>query len=456
MSERTLVRVPAAWRGPAWWLAGVALAAAVFSADFTTGAEISFSFFYLVPIALATWSLGRAAGAVFAVACSAAWAAAYFLAGQFYSNPRIIYWNTAVELALFLTVALTLDSLRRGIAKRAALTERLEAAFRRLDQEFQVVGDIQRSLLPPAVPQPRGYAISVHYATSTSAGGDYYDFFEMPDGRLGVFVADASGHGPAAAVVMAIMRVLLHGTQEPLSPPERVLARLDTELATQTLKDQFATACYAILTPDTGEVEYAIAGHNPPLLLSVNESVVAEFENPSGPPLGLLPSPQFVRRCARLASGDTLLFYTDGLTEAANATGEFFGVERVRGLMIAYYDAPADVVRDRLIEAMGRHTGGRPQADDVTLVVVRAPLAPAQGDAADPTRLPGPPQAAQAAAPRTSSQLASRTASAAPASEAQSKSTPLNSSPPSLLLRLITPKTRPLCTTGTVMNDCEL
>jgi serine phosphatase RsbU (regulator of sigma subunit) len=372
VSERTLVRLPAAWRVPLAWLAALTLATAVFTADLASGTEVSFSFFYLVPIALSTWTLGRRAGVLFAFACAGAWATAYFLAGQFYSNPRIIYWNTAVELAMFLTVALTLDSLRRGIAKRAALTERLESAYRGLDREFAVVGDIQRSLLPAEVPQPRGLALAVHYATSTRAGGDYYDFFALPDGRLGIFIADVSGHGPPAAVVMAILRVLLHGERDALPFPERVLSTLNARLASHTLRGQFATACYAILTPATGEVEYALAGHNPPLRFSIAERVVTEFENPAGPPLGLFAEPSFERRLLRLGAGDTLVFYTDGLTEAANAVGEFFGVERVRELMLAYYDAAPDVLRDRIVEAVERHTGGGPQADDVTLVIVRA------------------------------------------------------------------------------------
>src|SRR5262249_27921953 len=158
--------------------------------------------------------------------------------------------------------------------------------------------------------------VAVHYAPSTRAGGDYYDFFPLPDGRLGVLIADVSGHGTPAAVVMAMMRVLVHSHVEPLHPPERVLTGLNRRLSRTILPVPFVTACYATIEQDEGRVDYACAGHNPPLLLRADRGDVEELSEGGGVPLGILPTRSYGRGTAWLAPGDTVLFYTDGLTEA--------------------------------------------------------------------------------------------------------------------------------------------
>lgn len=357
------------WRGFSIGLS-VALTFAVFAADYVTGAEVAFSLFYLIPIAIATWMVSRRAGALISLLCATAWVVSYMLTGSFYSHPAILYWNTGVELGFFLTFAFTLAAARRGVETERALIQRLEDAYRLLDDEMRKVGDIQRRLLPPTQ-RIAGYEVAVHYATSTRAGGDYYDFFPLPDARLGVLIADVSGHGTPAAVVMAMMRVLMHSDSAPLDPPERVLTELNRSLSRNILQGQFVTACYATIEEGTGRIEYACAGHNPPLLLRGDRGVVGEMSDGGGLPLGIEPAATYRRGIARLAPGDTVLFYTDGLTEAMDREGHMLGVERVVDLLAARRGADTRALRDALVDEVARHGGGGPLADDMTLVVIQ-------------------------------------------------------------------------------------
>jgi len=354
-----------------WMPLSFVLVGVVFSVDYVTGAEISVSFFYLFPVALATWMLGRWAGACISVLAAAGWAGASFMSGRYHSQPRIVYWNTAVEVAIFLVITFALAAVRNGLAKEQALKHELLTAYRRLDDEMRIVGEIQRTLLPESSPAAVGFQFATHYSTSARAGGDYYDFFRLSDGQIGLLIADVSGHGTPAAVVMAMLRALLHAAPWALTPPESVLLMLHRQLQGQTLHGQFVTACYATLDDTCRQLEYSIAGHNPPLLVRGGSGRIEELENPSGPPLGVFEAPEYTRRCTRLESGDTVLFYTDGLTEAMDGAGAMFGLERVKALLACHRAEPPTVLRDRLLDAMTRHAGGVVPSDDLTLILVR-------------------------------------------------------------------------------------
>jgi serine phosphatase RsbU (regulator of sigma subunit) len=369
------------------WLAlSLAIALVVFAFDYLTGAEISFSVFYLAPIVLATWFVAARAGYFFAFLSLAAWIVDYMHSGRAYSHPSIVYWNAAGEAGVFLTVAAVVRRVRSGVERQRRLTRRLQAGFERqrrlalrlrasyvsLDRELRTIGDIQKSLLPAALPEVPGYRLAVHYATSARSGGDYYDFFPLPDGRLGLLIADASGHSSPAAVVMAILRALMHTAPELSAPPDEVLAAVNGRLVRNVLPGQFATACYAVLDPAAHALEYSLAGHNPPLVVREAVDGVEEFTNSSGPPLGIFERCPFSRHGLRLGSGGTILFYTDGLTEARDAEGRFFGEERVRELLARHRRAGPEVIRDRLLAAAREFTGGAPPADDLTMVLLRA------------------------------------------------------------------------------------
>ena len=148
------------------------------------------------------------------------------------------------------------------------LRNQLGLAVKSLDREMQAVGEIQRSLLPETLPVIRGFELAAHYQTSARAGGDYYDFFQLDDGKWGLFIADVSGHGTPAAVLMAITHAIAHAQPHCQTPPATMLKYLNDRLAlAYTRGGTFVTAFYAVLDPAKRTLSYSRAGHNPPRLV---------------------------------------------------------------------------------------------------------------------------------------------------------------------------------------------
>jgi len=353
----------------AWLFGSVLLAVLAFLGDWLSGAEISFSAFYLIAIAVATWFAGRAAGLAISLLSALGWLAAYQLAGTFYTRPSILYWNVAMELGIFIAVTLTLAMVRSSLDHERLLAQRLELAWSRLDREMKRVGDLQRMLLPVATPRIPGFPIAVHYLTSTRAGGDYYDFIVLEDGRLGILVADASGHGAAAAVLMGMTRLVLHTSPEALADPARLLAHMNDRLQRAIPTGQFVTACYLLLDPGTAAIEYALAGHPPPIIART-QGTHEELVSRDGPPLGLFPDAAYSPEAGWLYDGDRLLLYTDGLIEAEDGAGRMPGVEWLRAALDGARALDPEALRDRLVAGIARHVGGAPPSDDVTLIVL--------------------------------------------------------------------------------------
>ena len=157
------------WRITRWLAAGTALTALVFAFDVATGSEFTVSLFYLVPVALVTWRTGRGWGIVFSIAAACAWLIASLWTGLDATHPQVLVWNTAAQAGFFAIIAWTLAAVRRGLDRERALAARLADSYRSLDRELEVVGEVQRSMLPAAPPVVPGIEIAVHYATSTRA-----------------------------------------------------------------------------------------------------------------------------------------------------------------------------------------------------------------------------------------------------------------------------------------------
>jgi sigma-B regulation protein RsbU (phosphoserine phosphatase) len=221
---------------------------------------------------------------------------------------------------------------------------------------------------PPSVP---GYSWETAYITSTRAGGDYYDFLRAPDGRVGIVVADASGHGAPAAVLMAMLRVLLHG--EPVAPgaPEKLLARVNGQLAGALAPGRFVTACVAWLEPFSGRIAYSLAGHPPPWIVRGGAHRPERLEACGGPPLGLFGDANYERGEALLWPGDTLVFHTDGLTEAMGPTRELYGESRLARSLAFADGQDLFSMRTALLASVDRHRAGAALSDDLSLLLVR-------------------------------------------------------------------------------------
>lgn len=348
----------------------VLLAGACF-ADLQTGYELSSSLFYIIPVAYAAWFTGRARGMGVAVMSAAAWLVCQRVGGMPFSRPGILFANAAAELAIYFGTAWTVSRVAADADLQRRLTAHANEAREALDREFLAVGQLQRGLLPRELPRMPGYAWEVHYATSTRAGGDYYDGFRLQDGRVGVVVADATGHGAPAAVLMAMGRALLGAQPSAMSHPAEVLERLNQQLGRMLPPGWFLTAAYLTLDPGSGRFEYALAGHDPPLIVRARDRSVAPLEDRAGLPLGPFPDRRYVAGEELLDPGDTLVMFTDGVTETMNASNELFGLERLRASLASTAAADLAEVQRELLVRLDRHAGGRPREDDTTIVLLR-------------------------------------------------------------------------------------
>jgi len=237
----------------------------------------------------------------------------------------------------------------------------------RIEQELQVARQIQQELLPESVPKLDGWPIATHYGPAREVGGDFYDFLKLEDGRLGLVVGDATGHGMPAALVMATTRGMLRAVVQSLDSPGEVLARVNEALAADIPPSTFVTCLYGILDPESGRFLYANAGHNLPCRRHNDQ---ADELRARGMPLGLMPGSAYEEKETVLEVGDSVLFYSDGLVEAHDPNGEMFGFPRLRRLVAEH--AEEGPLVNFLMEELYSFTGeGWEQEDDITLVTLR-------------------------------------------------------------------------------------
>jgi sigma-B regulation protein RsbU (phosphoserine phosphatase) len=252
------------------------------------------------------------------------------------------------------------------------LSDQLKEAYEAVDYEMKVVADIQRSLLPMRMPSIPTMSLAAYYQTSHRAGGDYYDFFPLPDGKWGILIADVSGHGTPAAVLMAVTHSLAHTHPGPATPPGHLLAHVNRHLASlyTAQSDTFVTAFYGIYDPAERSLTYASAGHNPPRLKRCVDGTLALLDGATGLPLGISPVETYRERTYRLAPGDRLVFYTDGITEAHDPHGEMFGLSRLDKVLESCAVGASDLL-ESVLAALKEFTSGQPAHDDRTLLVAK-------------------------------------------------------------------------------------
>jgi predicted ester cyclase len=204
--------------------------------------------------------------------------------------------------------------------------ERIE----RIEQELRVARTIQQASLPKEVPSLEGWQIYPLYRPAREVGGDFYDFFELKEGHLGIVVGDATGKGVPAALVMASARSMLRAVAQASDFPGDTLRRVNDQLATDIPPNMFVTCFYAILDPNSGSLSYANAGHDLPYL---HRNGAAEELRARGMPLGLMPGMGYEEKETILHAGEAALLYTDGLVEVHGPEGEMFGFPRLRALV---------------------------------------------------------------------------------------------------------------------------
>jgi serine phosphatase RsbU (regulator of sigma subunit) len=237
------------------------------------------------------------------------------------------------------------------------------------EQELRVARRIQQALLPKELPRLDGYELTAYYQPAHEVGGDFYDFLELEDGRLGLIVGDATGHGVPAALVMAnTQSVLRAGAQRGGYAPGQALAEANEVLFTYIPPNMFVTCFYGVLDPESGRLVYANAGHDLPYLRRGGD---ADELRARGMPLGLMPGMSYEEKEVVLEKAESVLFYSDGLVEAHDPKGEMFGFPKLRALVAERGEDHRSLV-DLLMEELYSFTGeGWEQEDDITLVTLR-------------------------------------------------------------------------------------
>lgn len=277
---------------------------------------------------------------------------------------------TAEDISRALLTSNLLAAANRNLDSLQTIS-RLHSQMRdQLDQ----VARVQQSLLPAMLPDIPGVEISTTYLTSDMAGGDYYDFFALPGGRWGVLVADVSGHGAAAATVMAMLHAILHayaplGDPQAAIDPAAVMEFANERLMAAGLEGAFVTAFFAVFDPISGEFVYANAGHPPPIIKAANGER-RELNLSASLPLGIDRPLNAVSVTATIGQQDTVIMYTDGITEAFSPGGVMFDVERLEAALDTCSGAP-DCVVESVHAALFAHVGAATRADDQTLVAMR-------------------------------------------------------------------------------------
>jgi serine phosphatase RsbU (regulator of sigma subunit) len=239
----------------------------------------------------------------------------------------------------------------------------------RLEHELQLAADIQRSILPDELPEVNGFSFGACILPARQIGGDFYDVFRIDGDMMGLLIGDVADKGVPAALFMARTHALIMAEADKCISAGKVIELVNRHITRMHKTTQFVTVLYGILNLKTRELNYARAGHEPPLVLTT-DARVERLPHSRGIPLGLMENIEIDQQSVVLSPGTTLLMYTDGMLDCRNANGEPFGLERIKQTLSGLVDLNAQRVCDLLLETLKNYQDGAKQDDDVALVAV--------------------------------------------------------------------------------------
>jgi sigma-B regulation protein RsbU (phosphoserine phosphatase) len=264
-----------------------------------------------------------------------------------------------------LTTLASVASIR--VENARLLEERFERE--RMERELELATEIQQSFQPSAPPVMDGYEFQGISFSCYEIGGDYYDFIRLHNSRMLIALGDVSGKGTAAALLMSSLHASIHGQVAARSPLPEIVRSVNEYLSENTPANRFVTLFIAELNPLDGTLKYINAGHNPPLIGRTDGSI--EQLGSGGFPLGIMPFAEYEIGETRLNSGEALVIYSDGVSEAANLKGEEFGMDRLSQVIQKNLAASASGLRDKVESSLSSFTQTAPAGDDITLVIVK-------------------------------------------------------------------------------------
>jgi serine phosphatase RsbU (regulator of sigma subunit)/pSer/pThr/pTyr-binding forkhead associated (FHA) protein len=264
-----------------------------------------------------------------------------------------------------LTTLASVASIR--VENARLLEERFERE--RMERELELATEIQQRFQPSAPPIMDGYEFQGISFSCYEIGGDYYDFIRLHNGRMLIALGDVSGKGTAAALLMSSLHAAIHAQVAARSPLDEIVRSVNEYLSENTPTNRFVTLFIAELNPLDGTLKYINAGHNPPLIGRIDGTV--EQLSSGGFPLGIMPMAEYEIGETKINSGEALVVYSDGVSEAANLKGEEFGMERLSHVISRNLAASASGLRDKVESALSTFTQTAPAGDDITLVIVK-------------------------------------------------------------------------------------
>lgn len=307
-----------------------------------------------------------------------------FVGALLVEEPDFPYPENQVNLTVIQATRERRIEIITGIAQQVALAiqneqlERETIEREKIEREMQLAREIQQTFLPQKLPEPPGWDFEVLWRTARQVGGDFYDIVELPEGRLGLVVADVADKGMPAALWMTMIRTLLHATLRQMDSPVEVLAYLNHVLVPDTRNGMFASMLFGVLNLKSGEFFYANAGHNPPILLSAQTRQVSYLDT-GGVVLGVMNEIVLPGRRLTLSPGDGLILYTDGITEVFSPDGKIFGEERLKLILedtLPVYlkvkgKTSLQTILGTIDAALEDFSGGAALSDDQTILVFR-------------------------------------------------------------------------------------
>ena len=239
----------------------------------------------------------------------------------------------------------------------------------RIEREFQLAREIQQTFLPNQMPDTPGWQMDVLWDTARQVGGDFYDYFMLPDKRLAFVIADVSDKGLAASLYMTVTRTLLRAAALEFNTPAKTLEKVNDLLLVNSQNGLFVTTFYGMLSLGDGVLTYTIAGHNPPLITRYQTNDVFVFEK-GGIALGALPNIHLPEKQTVLNPGDCLVLYTDGVTEAFNSQGVMYGEDRLEHVLSTVIGKSATSVIESINKDLAEFRSDAPLSDDTTILAI--------------------------------------------------------------------------------------
>ncbi len=290
----------------------------------------------------------------------------------------VIYVDNRMQAGIFTQSDLELVS---AIASNAAIAidnarlYQLAVEKGRLERELQMARQVQVSLLPTQVPQLPGWEFAARWLPARQVAGDFYDFLMLDPDRMGVVIADVSDKGMPASLFMALTRTIIRASMDHSTSPAATLERVNRLICADSANGMFVTLFFAQIDHPSGQLTYVNAGHNPPIFYRQHSPSAQanhiQFLTRSGMAVGIETDNLYEQCTIQLSKGDFVLLYTDGVTDAQNPMGEYFGIERLVQLLSTHKDSPAENLLQNIESALADFTAEQDPSDDITLLIIR-------------------------------------------------------------------------------------